>query len=143
MDPTLTTGERKHITNVDVFALQDIGWELLFPVQGDMNGDGNLTLADAGPLVLALVDRAAFDSAYPSVDADAVGDVDGSGTFDLGDLSAFSGLLGGPASSEAVPEPSAIVLALLALAGVAANARRARPQSLLVHSRLSSSADFR
>ena len=88
-----------------------------------MNGDGTLNLGDVGLFVQALTNRAAYDAAYPTVNADFVGDVDHSNTFDLGDTGPFSALLGGPASSSAVPEPSALLLALFALAGVAGRQR--------------------
>ena len=41
----------------------------------------------------------------------------------LGDVGPLSALLGGPGSSNAVPEPSALLLALFALAGVAGRRR--------------------
>ena len=56
-------------------------------------------------------------------DADFVGDIDHSGTFDLGDLSAFNVLLA-PASATSVPEPSAWLLAFFAMAGVAGRRQR-------------------
>ena len=63
---------------------------------GDMNGDGLVNQADAGVMVQALVDRSAYDShGYPA-NADFNGDVDQSGSFDLGDLAAFDDLLVGP-----------------------------------------------
>ena len=51
-----------------------------------------------------------------------VGDVNQDNTFDLGDLSAFSALLGGPATATAVPEPSALVLTMLACSAWRLNA---------------------
>jgi hypothetical protein len=87
-------------------------------VLGDMNGDFNVTLADAGLLVEALTDRPAYDAHGFPVDADLNGDTDGSGTFDTGDLAAFNALLGGPSNAASVPEPSALLLALFALAAV-------------------------
>jgi hypothetical protein len=62
------------------------------------------------------------------VNADFIGDVIVDGTFDLGDLSAFSALLGGPASANAVPEPGALLLALFTLAGVTASEVTRRTQ---------------
>lgn len=95
---------------------------VLSALLGDMDGDLVVTTADAALFVQALVDRAAYDANGFFVDADLNGDVDGSGTFDLGDLSLFSGLLGGPASAAAVPEPTsasflAMALGVLALVG--------------------------
>jgi len=77
-----------------------------------------VTTADAPLLVEALTNRPAYDAHLYSVDADLNSDTDGSGTFDLGDLAAFNALLP-PASASSAPEPSAWLLALFALAGVA------------------------
>ena len=99
------------------------------PEPGDMNQDGNLTVADSPLFIEALVDPAAYAAHGFPFPADDVGDIDGSGTFDTGDTGAFSMLLGGPASANAVPEPSAFILALLALAGVAAWRLQARSAS--------------
>ena len=84
-------------------------------VLGDMNFDGNVTTADSFLIVLALVDRPAYDALFPAIDADLFGDVDSSGTFDLGDLGPFSALLGGPASASAVPEPASASILIVAL----------------------------
>ncbi len=46
---------------------------------GDMNGDGLVNLADVPAFIQALVDRAAYNLAYPLVDADETGNIDGSG----------------------------------------------------------------
>ncbi len=86
---------------------------------GDMNGDLNVTVADAPLLVQALTNRAAYEAHEYGVDADTIGDTNGDGRFDLGDLGSFSALLGDPPSPSAVPEPNAMLLALLALTGVA------------------------
>ena len=88
-------------------------------VLGDMNGDFNVTTADAPLLIEALVNRPAYNAHMFPVNADINGDVNQDGTFDLGDVGPLSALLGGPASAASVPEPSAILLALFALAGVA------------------------
>lgn len=91
---------------------------------GDMNGDGLRDTADASAFVLALIDPTLFGATYPSVDADLIGDIDGSGTLDTGDIGPFNALFA-PASASAasVPEPSALLLALLALSGVAVRRR--------------------
>ena len=56
----------------------------------------------------------------------AAGDIDGSGTFDLGDIGLFSGLFGSPAaaSAAAVPEPSTLSFAVILLPGLAIRKRR-------------------
>ena len=91
---------------------------------GDMDGNNNLTSADMPLFIQAIVARATYDLTYAFVNADVAGDIDGSGIFDLGDLGLFSGLFGGPASAEAVPEPSAWVLTLLVLAAAVGAAQR-------------------
>ncbi len=92
-------------------------------ILGDMNGDFNVTVADAGLLVEALTNRTAYDLHSFDVDPDINGDTDGSGTFDSGDLAAFNALLT-PASAAGVPEPSTLLLTLFALDGVAGRRRR-------------------
>ena len=112
-------------TNIDVtepFALAVPSLALNF-ILGDMNGDFNVTVADAGLLVEALTNRTAYDLHSFDVDPDINGDTDGSGTFDSGDLAAFNALLT-PASAAGVPEPSTLLLTLFALDGVAGRRRR-------------------
>ena len=94
---------------------------------GDMNGDGNVTTADASLIVEALVNRAAYDAhGFLAVDADINGDVNMDGSFDLGDLGPFSALLGGPATAgaQAIPEPTTLSLAVILLMGIAIRQRR-------------------
>ena len=100
-----------------------VSGEVEFIIAGDMDGDGDVDTDDVPLFVQALVDRAAYDlnefinTAGFLVDADSVGDVDGSGTFDLGDLSAFSAIFTPPASasSSSVPEPASSGLLIVAL----------------------------
>ena len=94
---------------------------------GDMDGNCLLEPEDVPLFILALTDRVAYDLVFPFVDADVIGDIDGSGTFDLGDIGPFSDLdstvaaagfsevLDGPASAQTAPEPSTAVLATLGL----------------------------
>lgn len=63
------------------------------PILGDMNNDGFVNHADYNPFVLALVNRLAYDAKNYGVDAELVGDIDGSGDFNLGDVGAFIDLL--------------------------------------------------
>ena len=88
------------------------------PIFGDMNGDLSVDTADASLFVQALVDLDAYNAHGFGVNAALKGDVDQSGTFDTGDLAAFSALLGGPASAAAAaaPEPGAATLLGIALA---------------------------
>ena len=85
---------------------------------GDMDGDLAVTLADVSLFVQALTDRASYDAnGFFVVGADFNGDVDGGGTFDLGDLSAFGAVtFSASASASAVPEPNfASLLSLLSV----------------------------
>ena len=93
---------------------------------GDMNGDTVVNLSDVTPLILALVDRAVYEAHGYLVDPDINGDIDGDGMFDLGDIGPFSGLFGGPtsASSQAVPEPTTLSLAVVLLMGIVIRQRR-------------------
>jgi len=93
-------------------------------VLGDMNGDAVVDGVDVPLFMQALVNRGAYDAIGFPIDADISGDLDGSGTFDLGDLGLLSGLIGGSAAASAAPEPSSWVLILLAAAGVVASLRR-------------------
>ena len=97
--------------------IDDIGWTPVSDL-GDMNNDGNITTADVPLFIEALVDRAAYDARGLGLNASLIGDVNMDGVFDLGDSSAFSALLGGPASASAVPEPSSIMLLAIALGAV-------------------------
>ncbi len=76
--------------------------------------------------VQALVDRATYDATYPFVNEESAGDIDGSGTYDLGDIGVFSALFIGPASAsaQAVPEPTTLSLAVVLLMGIAIRQRR-------------------
>ena len=97
-------------------------------IRGDMNGDGAVDSDDVPLFVQALVDRAAYEAnpLSSSVSPDVLGDFDGNRRLDLGDISAFSLAVNAasPASSSAVPEPSACLLFVLALVGLAVSSRR-------------------
>ena len=105
-----------------------------YVLAGDMNGDGSVDIADSPLIVQAIVDRASYDAnaftttaGFP-VDADFVGDIDGNGIFDLGDVGSFSALLGGPTSASAVPEPTSVSLLGIALGLIALSMRWSRKQ---------------
>ena len=87
-----------------------------------------INLDDVPAFIQALVDRAAYDAQGYVTNTDAAGDIDGSGTFDLGDIGLFSGLFSGPASAsataQAVPEPSTFSLAVVLLMSIAIRQRR-------------------
>lgn len=78
---------------------------------GDFDGDTSLTPADVPLLVQALVDRAAYDAAFPLLDADVIGDVNEDGAFNLGDVKDFNALFAPVGAAEQIPEPTSIALA--------------------------------
>ena len=65
--------------------------------------------------------RAAYALAYRFVNKPSAVGVNQNGTFDLGDTGPFSGLFVGPAaaSTQAVPEPTTLSLAVVLLMGIA------------------------
>lgn len=107
-----------------VLELSDVNYVL----GGDMNGDGALTDADVNPFVLALTNRAMFESAYADVDADFVGDFTGDGLLDLGDVKDFKAAVmatgSATGSASAVPEPSTASLFVMAVGCLMIRIRR-------------------
>ena len=91
---------------------------------GDMDGSDGATEPngnDIQPFIMALIDRPSYETAFPGLDADARGDINGSGSLDGNDINPFVDLLVG--SSQAIPEPA--TLSFLAL-GVLALIRKKR-----------------
>jgi hypothetical protein len=127
MDPDLTTGTRKVLTDLDVAALDDIGWDIdtsftyNSAVIGDLDDDGDIDDADlgtafanyTGPLPAGVGTKTADDG-----DTDNDGDVDDA---DLGTL--FAGYTG-PIGNSSVPEPASA--ALLAMGALLVARRRQR-----------------
>ncbi len=120
MDPVIFTGTRKLFTNVDGKALVDIGWTIpnsMFdapaPIVADFNGDGTVNGPD-----LALW-RTSFGV---NANANADGDSDSDGN----DFLIWQRRLGIAATVPAattVPEPSAVVLAAVAVGCVCRRCR--------------------
>jgi hypothetical protein len=89
---------------------------------GDLNGDGQVDVADIRPFVMALTNRPTYDALFPGLDADRLGDVNRDGRFNNGDIRALAALLGreSPEAGElvrlapAVPEPASAGLMVLA-----------------------------
>ena len=119
-------------TGTQIVLSQIILGAVEYLVLGDMDGDGNVDSDDVPLIIQALVDRATYDANGFTgttgflIDADINGDIDGSGTFDLGDLAAYSALLGGLASASAVPEPTSVMLLLVAAVLISTPGRRQR-----------------
>lgn len=63
--------------------------EYLDVLLGDANGDGLFNNADIEAFVLALLDRAAYEAAYPDVNPDVVLDFSGNGSFGNEDIEGF------------------------------------------------------
>ena len=59
---------------------------------GDMNGNRLVNMADAPLIIQALIDRSGYDAAYPEINADQIGNIDRSHSFDFGDLTSFGQL---------------------------------------------------
>ncbi len=94
---------------------------------GDMNGDGVVDEEDAALFVQALTDRAAYDMAFPLINADIVGNVNLDGQFDFGDLVSFNGLYAsGFASASAVPEPGVLAMMAWGWLGLCLRSKRRR-----------------
>jgi hypothetical protein len=118
MDPSLTIGTRKRLTNVDAAALADIGWEINLPeppvlVPGDYNGNN---IVDAADYTVwrdhlgqnyQLMNEGAGQSPGQVTNADYTYWVSRFG------MGGGSGAAGG--APTAVPEPAGIVLMLLGI----------------------------
>ncbi len=115
MDPTLTSGGRKRLTDLDAAALTDIGWTVVAPTfsPGDFDQDGDV---DA-------IDLATFSTGFG---VNSSGDADGDGDTDGGDFLLWQQNYTGPLSPAiaSVPEPSTLLLGALASVGMLIQRRR-------------------
>jgi len=95
---------------------------------GDMNADGEVNATDVPYFIQALTNRAAYLANGFGLDADFIGDFDGNGLLDFGDINQFSAAVASAsASSTAVPEPaSALLLTVTACCFASTNRRRCR-----------------
>ncbi|HZZ29472.1 MAG TPA: dockerin type I domain-containing protein [Pirellulales bacterium] len=88
---------------------------------GDFNRDGHVDAADILPMETALTDAADYETTK-GLNASQlllIGDVNGDGKFNNTDVQAFLNLLqSGGGSNDPVPEPSSLVLAMLAVVGM-------------------------
>ena len=120
---------------VDVDGNGTSGWDIRVDYSGgpafqlgDMDGSDGLVEPngnDINPFVLALVNRPAYEAAFPGLDADARGDCafPQDGLLNGNDINAFVALLVG-GGSQAVPEPVSMVM--LGLGACLALLRRRR-----------------
>ena len=113
MDPNLVTGTRKLLTELDLAAMRDIGWEM--PQPGDADRDGDVDFLD----YLTVKAHLGGLGGWTDGDFDFDQDIDAA---DLSAVEAFFSLPVPPAAAP-VPEPAS---AMLLLAGAAALLRRAR-----------------
>jgi hypothetical protein len=90
---------------------------------GDMDGNGVVDFADVEPFVLGLNDPLAFANQFGLPPADR-GDMDTDGDFDFDDINQFAALLA-VSGVQAVPEPSSVVLLIVAVIGLVLG--RSRP----------------
>jgi hypothetical protein len=124
LDPTITTGTRKRLTALDAAAMTDIGWSLTAPpplpyLPADFNDDGLVNAADL------TIWKGAFG-------VNANGDANGDNATNGADFLVWQRQFGKtPAvaaadpAAQAVPEPSAAVLSVIASMLLAAARRYA------------------
>ncbi len=104
---------------------------------GDINRDGQVTVADIRALMVALSDLNVYQAANPDLKNDPqlllqVADLNGDGSIDNADLQALITLVanneasGGGGQLTAVPEPSTLILSVTGLSFLALGHRRRR-----------------
>ena len=84
---------------------------------GDFNRDGQFNAKDIGAMIAALANQNDYLTAHNLTNEDllSIGDINGDGKFNNADLQALINLLqSGGGSTNSVPEPSTLVLAVLA-----------------------------
>ncbi len=119
MDPTLTVGARKLLTDLDYAALQDVGWEIQTQIirSGDVDGSGVLDAFDVAIFEAALADASSFVSPFPGATLNLLADLNGSGMFDAFDVATFEQRIAG-ATSGVIPAPGTVGLLLVPAAGL-------------------------
>lgn len=96
-----------------------------FALFGDLDCDGDVDFDDIAPFVLGLNDPTGYEATF-GVPPALKGDTDTDGDFDFDDIARFVAILNAPltAAGQPVPEPSSIVMTLLAVASLLACGRR-------------------
>lgn len=69
------------------------GMELNTSIVGDLNLDGVVNGFDIQAFILGVLDRAGYESLYPSADIDVIGDTNGDNIFSIEDMDSFTTLL--------------------------------------------------
>ncbi len=119
LDPNSTNGRRKYLTKLDAALLRDLGYDVLSTLASpfspaDFNQD---TLVDSADLAI-------WTTGYG---LDATGDADGDGDTDGADLLFWQRELGlgqgNLSASLSVPEPSSLLLGVMAIAGLSMRSR--------------------
>jgi hypothetical protein len=85
-----------------------------FTILGDMDVDFDVDFDDIDDFVLGLNNAAAYEAMF-GLPPDVIGDLDKDGDLDFDDIPGFVEVLSGGA--QAVPEPSSLLLAMLAAVG--------------------------
>jgi Dockerin type I domain/PEP-CTERM motif len=115
----------------DTFGLTNVttGGVPLMP--GDFNRDGQVNSADLAAMIAALTNIKSYEATYNLSDAQlgVIGDLNNDFSFTSADVQMFINLLkNGLGSTDAVPEPSAVILAVLGAAGLWGARRSCRNQ---------------
>lgn len=90
-------------------------------ILGDLNNDGSVNTLDIDPFVLLLTNPAGYAAAFPGVDPVAVGDINLDTSVNTLDIDPFVALLTSGSLTNgggAVPEPSTVALAGIALVAI-------------------------
>jgi hypothetical protein len=120
MDPTLTTGQRKTVTRLDLAFLRDIGWQTeAYPLlKGDFNQDNLRTATDIDAMFKALTNLPAYESQFGVQPQNllTIADINGDNVFNNLDIQAMLALLqtdalAGAPTLQSVPEPGSLLLA--------------------------------
>ncbi len=112
MDPNIANGQRKFFTNLDNAALDDLGWDVVYPptlLVGDANRDGVVSAGDYGSV------QANFGhTGLPGI----LGDANLDGVVSAGDYASVQANFGHTSSIGIIPEPATFLVMTLGSAAV-------------------------